>query len=107
MAVDVGRRFEHTGVPRARACGSGRAGAADREGDAGALDRARAASTARQAARAQADVLIEPETGTCAMLDFRRLDEMVEAGRRRRQALADDPVLRALRHAIALCLCNA
>ena len=42
-----------------------------------------------RAARRRADVVVEPDTGTCDMLDFGRLDEMVEAGRRAaRQALS-------------------
>jgi NTE family protein len=49
-----------------------------------------------RASRGRADVVIEPDTGTCEMLDFGRLDEMVEAGRRAaRAALAADPALAA------------
>jgi predicted acylesterase/phospholipase RssA len=48
-------------------------------------------------ARRLADVVVEPDTGACEMLDFARLDQMVEAGRRAaRQALTEDPVLGAL-----------
>jgi predicted acylesterase/phospholipase RssA len=37
--------------------------------------------------------VVEPDTGTCEMLDFRRLDEMIDAGRQAAlRALSDDTV---------------
>jgi predicted acylesterase/phospholipase RssA len=35
-----------------------------------------------EVARRRADLLITPETGAVGLLEFQRLDEMVEAGRR-------------------------
>jgi NTE family protein len=39
-----------------------------------------------EAAREEADVVITPETGSVGMLDFRRIDWMIEAGRRAARA---------------------
>src|SRR6266511_3013320 len=47
-----------------------------------------------EAAREQADLVIAPETGSVGMLDFRKLDWMIEAGRRAaRAALTQGRVL--------------
>ena len=49
---------------------------------------------ALNAARRDADVLIEPRVGEVGMLDFGQLDRVVEAGRRAaREALAESIVL--------------
>jgi NTE family protein len=110
VAVDVGRRFDHArpqagrGARIAARWAAARTGAAV-SGDAhlptikenlarslvlGSIESARAA-------RRSADVVVEPDTGTCEMLDFARLDEMIEAGRRAaRLTLAEAPTLQAL-----------
>jgi NTE family protein len=96
VAVDVGRRFEHSrphgrlGQSRGRAALPTVKETLARSIVLGSIDGA-------AAARAQADLLIEPETGTCAMLDFKRLDEMVAAGRSAaRAALARHPEFAAV-----------
>jgi predicted acylesterase/phospholipase RssA len=77
IAVDVGRRFERPVAGRRR---RGRPALPPlketlaRSIVLGSID-------AAERARSSADVLIEPDTGNCGMLDFSRLDEMVEAGR--------------------------
>ena len=107
LAVDVGRRFDHARAPAGRGARIAARWTAARTGAGQAHLPTIKETLARslvlgsiesaKAARLRADVVVEPETGTCDMLDFGRLDEMVEAGRRAtRQALADDPVLRAL-----------
>jgi len=88
VAVDVGRRFEH--APRAHRRGRAALPTAKetvaRSIVLGSIDGAKSA-------RRRADLLIEPRTGACGMLDFKRLDEMIEAGRRAaREALANDAV---------------
>ena len=77
VAVDVGRRFErppprrrHRGKPALPPLKETLA----RSIVLGSID-------AAKRARGRADVLIEPDTGSCGMLDFARLDEMVHAGR--------------------------
>jgi predicted acylesterase/phospholipase RssA len=40
-------------------------------------------------ARRNADLLISPETGAVAMLDFRLIDEMIEVGRQAARAALD------------------
>ncbi|MGH2978987.1 MAG: patatin-like phospholipase family protein [Solirubrobacterales bacterium] len=110
VAVDVGRRFDHARAPAGRGARIAARWTAARTGTAvgapghmptiketlarslvlGSIESARAS-------RRRADVVVEPDTGTCEMLDFGRLDEMVEAGRRAaREALAADPRLRSL-----------
>jgi NTE family protein len=106
VAVDVGRRFDRTRAPSSRAARIAARWTAARTGTPssaqshlptiketlarslvlGSIESARAA-------RRLADVIVEPETGACEMLDFPLLDQMVEAGRRAaREALADDAV---------------
>ncbi len=88
VAVDVGRRFERPSPRRLRRDRPPLPPLKETLARAivlGSID------TAKRS-RARADVLIEPVTGDCGMLDFSRLDEMVEAGR-----LA----------ARGACLCNA
>ena len=110
VAVDVGRRFDHARAPAGRGARIAARWTAARTGTRGG--RARHLPTIKEtlarslvlgsiesarAARRHADVVVEPDTGRCEMLDFGRLDEMVEAGRRAaRQALADDAVLATL-----------
>ena len=110
VAVDVGRRFDHARAPAGRGARIAARWAAARTGTTveaqpplptiketlarslvlGSIESARAA-------RRHADVVVEPDTGICEMLDFGRLDEMVEAGRRAaRQVLADDAVVATL-----------
>jgi predicted acylesterase/phospholipase RssA len=110
VAVDVGRRFDHARAPAGRGARIAARWTAARtgvpvEGEAqlptiketlarslvlGSIESARAS-------RRRADVVIEPDTGACEMLDFARLAEMVEAGRRAgRHALAHDAMLRSL-----------
>lgn len=106
VAVDVGRRFDRTRAPAGRAARVAARWAAARTGAEGrvptikeTLARSIVLGSIESAAKARsrADVVIEPDTGTCDMLDFRQLDEMVEAGRRAgRRALAADSVMAAL-----------
>jgi len=110
LAVDVGRRFDHARAPAGRGARIAARWTAARTGTEAAgqahlptiketLARSLVLGSieSARAARLRADVVVEPDTGTCDMLDFGRLDDMVEAGRRAaRQALTDHPVLRAL-----------
>jgi NTE family protein len=111
IAVDVGRRFTHARAPASRGARIAARWAAARAGaDASAaqghlptiketLARSMVLGSieSAKAARKRADVIVEPDTGACEMLDFRRLDEMIEAGRQAaRQALSDAPALNAL-----------
>jgi NTE family protein len=110
VAVDVGRRFDHARAPAGRGARIAARWAAARTGTVTAgqaqvptiketLARSLVLGSieSARAARRRADVVVEPDTGTCDMLDFGRLDAMVEAGRRAaRAALTDDPVLSAL-----------
>ena len=106
VAVDVGRRFDHARTQAGRGARIAARWTAARtgspvvaEGPLPTIKETLARSlvlgsveTAR-AARQRADVVVEPDTGRCEMLDFGRLDEMVDAGRRAaREALADDAV---------------
>jgi len=106
VAVDVGRRFDHARAQAGRGARIAARWTAARTGSPVAAEGplptiketlARSlvlgsVETAR-AARQRADVVVEPDTGRCEMLDFGRLDEMVDAGRRAaREALADDAV---------------
>ena len=109
VAVDVGRRFDHVRAPAGRAARFSARWTAWRRPTVHTqepvptiketlarsivLGSIASARTARQLA----DVVVEPDTGVCEMLDFGRLDEMVEAGRlAARHALAHDPTLKAL-----------
>jgi predicted acylesterase/phospholipase RssA len=77
IAVDVGRRFQ---PPPPRRLRRGRPALPPlketlaRSIVLGSID-------AANRARSRADVVIEPETGDCGMLEFSRLDDMVAAGR--------------------------
>jgi NTE family protein len=107
VAVDVGRRFTPARAPAgrgARIAARWTAARADTTMPAHAhlptiketLARALVLGSIESAKRARqrADLVVEPDTGTCEMLDFGRLDAMVEAGRRAaREALADGAVL--------------
>ena len=78
LAVDVGRRFERAPARRFRR--SQPAVPVLKETLArsivlGSLD-------AAHSARLRADVLIEPDSGACGMLEFTQLDAMIAAGRR-------------------------
>jgi NTE family protein len=92
VAVDVGRRFEQS-RPRGRL--GGRATLPTVK-ETLARSIVLGSINAAESSRAQADLLIEPETGSCAMLDFKRLDEMVACGRAAaREALARHPAFAA------------
>ena len=82
VAVDVGRRFERPRPGRMRR--SRPALPALKETLARSIVLG-SVETAKRARR-RADVLIEPDTGACGMLDFDRLDAMVEAGRQAARA---------------------
>lgn len=84
LAVDVGRRFERPAPRRLRRDRPALPPMKETLARSIVLGSIDAARRARQ----RADVLIEPVTGACGMLDFARLDEMVEAGR---QAAHDHP----------------
>jgi NTE family protein len=89
VAVDVGRRFSHQRARGRRALPTIKETLA-RSMVLGSIESAKAA-------RQRADVVIEPDTGACEMLDFRRLDEMIDAGRQAaREALAADAKVGAL-----------
>jgi NTE family protein len=78
VAVDVGRRFQQPPPRRLRRDRPALPPLKEtlaRSIVLGSIDTA-------NRARLRADVLIEPVTGDCGMLDFSRLDEMVAAGRR-------------------------
>jgi NTE family protein len=110
VAVDVGRRFDHVRAPAGRTARiSARWTAARRRPAVNTqeplptiketLARSIVLGSIASAgiARQLADVVVEPDTGVCEMLDFGRLDQMVEAGRHAaRRALAEDPVLGTL-----------
>jgi NTE family protein len=110
VAVDVGRRFDHPRAPAGRGARIAARWTAPRTGTAVdgrahlptiketlARSLVLGSMESAKAARLRADVVVEPDTGACDMLDFGCLDEMIEAGRRAaRRALTDDPVLRAL-----------
>jgi predicted acylesterase/phospholipase RssA len=112
VAVDVGRKFGNARVPGTRGARIAARWAAARTGGAASGPQAQLPTIketlarslvmgsieAAKSSRRRADVVIEPETGTCEMLDFGRLDEMVEAGRRAaREALAAGPAQLLLR----------
>jgi NTE family protein len=106
IAVDVGRRFAPPRAPAgrgARIAARWTAARVDTTMDAQGhlptiketLARALVLGSIESAkqARQRADLVVEPETGSCEMLDFGRLDDMVEAGRRAaRKTLADAAV---------------
>jgi NTE family protein len=111
VAVDVGRRFAKTRVPSGRGAriaarwAAARTGvpAKDEEAPLPTIKETLARSLvlgsieSAKASRRRADLVLEPDTGVCEMLDFARLDEMVEAGRRAaRAALAHDETLAVL-----------
>ena len=78
VAVDVGRRFERAPARRFRRSRPPVPVLKEtlaRSIVLGSLDTAKSA-------RRRADLLIEPDTGACGMLEFSQLDAMVEAGRR-------------------------
>jgi NTE family protein len=95
VAVDVGRRFIQPAARRFRRGTPALPPLKEtlaRSIVLGSID-------AANRARTHADVVIEPATGNCGMLDFSRLDEMVEAGR----AAVQDPAAYAMlrQHATA------
>jgi predicted acylesterase/phospholipase RssA/CRP-like cAMP-binding protein len=110
VAVDVGRRFDHARAPAGRRARiAARWASARTEAPAGghahlptiketlARSIVLGSIEAARASRLSADVVIEPDTGACEMLDFSRLDRMIDAGRRAgREALADGAVLETL-----------
>jgi predicted acylesterase/phospholipase RssA/CRP-like cAMP-binding protein len=109
VAVDVGRRFEHARAPASRGAriaarwAAARAPATSTRTPVPTIKETLARSLvlgsieSAKRARRRASLVVEPDTGGCEMLDFGRLDEMVEAGRRAaRETLADDVLLRSL-----------
>jgi predicted acylesterase/phospholipase RssA len=111
VAVDVGRKFGHVRAQRGRSARIAARWEAARAGvpvdgqppqlptikETLARSLVLGSIETAKASRQRADVVVEPDTGACEMLDFGRLDEMVAAGRRAaREALAADPALAAL-----------
>jgi predicted acylesterase/phospholipase RssA/CRP-like cAMP-binding protein len=111
VAVDVGRRFGRSARTPGRSARIAARWAAARTGVPGdgeppqlptiketlARSLVLGSIETAKASRRRADVVVEPDTGTCEMLDFGRLDEMVEAGRRAARAvLARDETPAAL-----------
>ncbi len=98
VAVDVGRRFEAPSPRRLRGARPALPPLKEtlaRSIVLGSID------SAKRAHR-RADLVIEPVTGDCGMLDFSRLDDMVEAGRRAAHELPAYAMLRQHCHPGAL-----